>query len=129
MKQPTYRPTRRYANLTPADHVRIACELLGLTQVELARRAGLNTSHLSEMLHGKRAIGLAIAQRLSKVLGIPAARLLMIEEPADEQRKEIERALVRLRQHIKAARSIGEDTERVLLKDLEEAIEANRATA
>ena len=129
MKQATYRPARRCAILTPADRVRIACELKGLSQAELARRAGLNTSHLSEMIHGKRVIGLAIAQRLSKVLGIPAARLLEIDEPAEEQRREIERALARLRQHIKAARSISEDTERVLLKDLEEAIEANRATA
>jgi len=41
-----------------------------LTQMQLARLAGIPQRHLSEMEHGKRAIGKERAKRLAEVLKI-----------------------------------------------------------
>ncbi len=40
----------------------------GLTQVQLAEKAGLKPHHVSEMENGKRPIGKAMARRLAKIL-------------------------------------------------------------
>ena len=48
----------------------------GLTQVELARQAKIPQRHISEMEHGKRAIGKDRARRLAEVLNIPYQSLL-----------------------------------------------------
>ena len=42
----------------------------GMTQVQLARLAGIPQRHISEMEHGKRPIGKARAQKLAKILHI-----------------------------------------------------------
>jgi hypothetical protein len=39
-----------------------------LTQAQLSKKTGLNTRHISEMEHGKRPIGKAMAKRLSAAL-------------------------------------------------------------
>lgn len=41
-----------------------------LTQKELADKMGIEQSHVSQMEHGKRPIGKAMAKRFSKVLNI-----------------------------------------------------------
>ncbi|MFZ1986095.1 MAG: helix-turn-helix transcriptional regulator [Desulfatitalea sp.] len=41
----------------------------GLTQAQLSEKTGLNTRHISEMEHGKRPIGKAMAKRLATALG------------------------------------------------------------
>lgn len=41
-----------------------------LTQKELADRLGIKPHHISEMEHGKRTIGKAMAKRLSEVLNV-----------------------------------------------------------
>lgn len=124
-----YRPTKKYAHLTPADYVRIACELLELPQAEIARRAGLKPSHLSEIIHGKRGIGVPVAKRLSKVIHVPVARLLGADESEEKRRKKVERTLKRLKRHVTRSGTIGENTERTLLKDIDDALEANRSTS
>ncbi len=40
----------------------------GLTQKELAEKLGVKQHHISEMEHGKRSIGKAMAHRLAKIL-------------------------------------------------------------
>ncbi len=42
----------------------------GLTQVELAKQIGVTQADLSNMEHGRRPIGRAMAKRLSKALNI-----------------------------------------------------------
>ena len=42
----------------------------GLTQKELAEMIGTKTHHISEMEHGKRSIGKAMAHKLAKALGV-----------------------------------------------------------
>jgi ribosome-binding protein aMBF1 (putative translation factor) len=41
-----------------------------LTQKELAEKLGVKAHHISEMEHGKRPIGKAMAHRLATVLGV-----------------------------------------------------------
>ena len=41
-----------------------------LTQKELAEKLGINQHHISEMEHGKRTIGKAMAKRLADILKI-----------------------------------------------------------
>ena len=41
-----------------------------LTQKELAEQIGVKTHHISEMEHGKRSIGKAMARRLASILKI-----------------------------------------------------------
>jgi transcriptional regulator with XRE-family HTH domain len=40
----------------------------GITQAQLSEKTGLNTRHISEMEHGKRPIGKAMAKRLAAAL-------------------------------------------------------------
>ena len=124
MKKGHYIESKNYAKLSPSDRVKIACELSGMSQLEVARLAGLRPPHLNEIIHGKRPIGLDVAQRLSKALGLSVARLLDIEDEA--KRKEVELALMKLKKHVRESETIGEVTEKILLKDIDEAIEANR---
>lgn len=127
MKKEKCTESKNYAKLSPANRIKIACELSGMTQLEIAHRAGLRPPHLNEIIHGKRPIGLDVAQRLSKVLGLSVARLLDIADEA--VRKDVEAALIKLKKHIKESDSIGEITEKILLKDVDEAIEANQKTS
>lgn len=124
MKKERYNESKKYAEMRPADRIRIACELSGMTQLEIAHRAGLRPPHLNEMIHGKRSIGLGVAQRLSKVLGLSVARLLDITD--ETNREEVEAVLIKLKKHVTESESIGEITEKILLKDIDKAIDANR---
>lgn len=47
-----------------------------LTQVQLAEKLGLRPHHISEMEHGKRVIGKAMAKRLAKALNASYKPLL-----------------------------------------------------
>ena len=124
MKKERYVESKNYAKLSPADRIKMACELSGMSQLEVARLAGLRPPHLNEIIHGKRPIGLDVAQRLSKALGLSVIRLLDI---ADEgKRKEVEVVLMKLKKHVKESETIGEVTEKILLKDIDEALNANR---
>jgi|GEM_PF-4176851 len=128
MRKDKYLPAEKVAELKIADFVRLTCELKEITQAELARRAGIHPPHLSEIVHGKRAIGAAVARRLAKVIGISVSRLLE-DELEETKRKVVEDTLKRMKRHVKASESLGEETERILLEDIEEALEANRAAS
>ncbi|GAF81051.1 unnamed protein product, partial [marine sediment metagenome] len=93
--------------------------------LEFALRAGLHASHLSEIIHGRRGIGVPVAKRLSRVLHIPIARLLGMDEAEQLRQQTITNALRRMRKHITSSHSIGETTEKILLKDVEEALKAS----
>lgn len=44
----------------------------GIKQRELARQMGIQASHLSEIIRGKRPVTKSVADRLERVLGIPS---------------------------------------------------------
>jgi len=126
MSKEKYIPCPKIAEVTPAEFIRMTCELKEITQTEFARQAGLHPSHLSEIVHGKRPIGATVAKRLAKAIGISVARLLEDYDYEAERKKNVEAALKRALRHIKASQSLEENTERILLKDIEDAMEANR---
>jgi len=56
-------------------------ERTGTTQVELARRAGLPQSQLSQLLKGSRRCSVMKALALSKVTGVPVEKLVAWPKP------------------------------------------------
>ena len=56
---------------TEAGLVLAGCRLKAdMTQKELAEKLGIKPHHISEMEHGKRFIGKAMAHRLAKILNM-----------------------------------------------------------
>lgn len=58
--------------LSTGDTIKIAREMLGITQAELALKTGLSPQHVSEIEADKIDIGKKRALVLSRALGIPA---------------------------------------------------------
>lgn len=56
----------------PGDTLAETLGVLGMTQVELARRMGRSTTTINEIVRGKAAILPETASRLENVLGVPA---------------------------------------------------------
>lgn len=54
----------------PGEILQLELEERGLTQKEFAVQIGMSPSHFNELLHGKRSITMAIADKLQEVLGI-----------------------------------------------------------
>ena len=52
----------------------------GLTQAELARRAGIAASNLSAIESGKRRLSPAMEQRLRDALGLPSSKLRQLRD-------------------------------------------------
>lgn len=48
---------------------RAYCERHGITQSELARRAGISAPYLSELIHGRERVGAGAARRLRDAMG------------------------------------------------------------
>lgn len=76
----------------PAGTVlRHTLKALGISQAELARRTGLSTKHISQVISGRASIGDACALAIGEATGIPAEvwivldamhRMQLIAEPA-----------------------------------------------
>lgn len=61
---------------TPGYFLRLYRQRAGMTQVQLAERAGVRQHHLSEMERNKRSVGKAMAKRLAVILDCDYRRLL-----------------------------------------------------
>jgi transcriptional regulator with XRE-family HTH domain len=73
-----------------AEVVRLFAERLrelrlsrGMTQAELARRADVSVTHLSELENGEIAPGIDLVDRLARALGAAAADLLPAAAPPE----------------------------------------------
>ena len=64
---------KRHAKLTPGEALKIARELQGLSQSELARRTGIAQSALSALESGDTEMGVKRAKKLAAVLGVHPA--------------------------------------------------------
>ncbi len=62
--------------LTPADMVSILRDKNGLTQLELAKRAGLTQSTISNIENGRTQLGAERAKMLARVLHVHPAVLI-----------------------------------------------------
>jgi antitoxin component HigA of HigAB toxin-antitoxin module len=60
-----------FPDFGPAEALRGARGLRGLTQAQLAEKIGAHKVHISEMERGKRTIGVNMAKRLGKALDFP----------------------------------------------------------
>lgn len=60
-----------------SDLLRYHRTRLGLSQSDLAQKAGMDRSNLANVEAGRRSTGREIAKRLAKVLGVNDYRLLM----------------------------------------------------
>ena len=61
---------------TAGYYLRVYRQRADLTQVELARQAGLRQRHLSEMENNRRAVGTADAKKLARILNCDYRRFL-----------------------------------------------------
>ncbi len=68
-----YLPERRRARLTPGEALKIARELQGLSQSELARQTGIAQSALSAFEHGTQEMGLKRIKALASAIGVHPA--------------------------------------------------------
>lgn len=79
-----YYASPTYAELTPGEAVRIARQLQGLTQAELAARANMTQASVSAIETGQRAFGAERAARLARALDVHPAVLLFPSWRRDE---------------------------------------------
>lgn len=61
---------------TPGDTIRVAREMLELSQIELAQKSKIPQSTISAIESGKTIIGVERAKKLAQVLGIHPAVIL-----------------------------------------------------
>jgi transcriptional regulator with XRE-family HTH domain len=63
------------------DAVRARRDELGLTQEELAHRAGIHRTYLSDVERGARNVSLVNIEALAAALGVPMAELFRVVDP------------------------------------------------
>jgi transcriptional regulator with XRE-family HTH domain len=78
-----YVAERRHATLTPAQSLRIARELQGLTQTELARQSGIPQSTISAFESGREDMGLKRIKLLAAALRVHPAVIAFPEWEAE----------------------------------------------
>jgi HTH-type transcriptional regulator/antitoxin HigA len=62
-----------HPEFTPVERLRHLMEEHALTQAELARRAGVAVTSLSDILHGKRRISPRVRAKLAECFGVSAS--------------------------------------------------------
>lgn len=75
-KKTTHVPARARVVLSPADSVRVARELQGLTQGALAVASGIPQGTISSIESGRVTLGVERAERLARALKVHPAVLL-----------------------------------------------------
>jgi len=53
---------------------------VGLTQIELSKKAGISQAHIANIENGKRDIDFGVAIKLASALGVKACELLPLDE-------------------------------------------------
>ena len=85
---PEFTVAKFRGGLTPGEALRVAREMLGWTQYELARRANVLQGHISSIESGRVALGLERAKRLAVAMNLHPAVLLFPNW--DEERAKLE---------------------------------------
>jgi HTH-type transcriptional regulator/antitoxin HigA len=62
-----------HPDFTPVERLRHLMEEHALTQAELARRAGVAVTSLSDILHGKRGISPSVRAKFAECFGVSAS--------------------------------------------------------
>lgn len=71
-----YREAEERIHLNSGDVVKIAREMLGLTQVQLAKKTGISASHISDIEANRIDMGRKRALLLASALRIPAPYIM-----------------------------------------------------
>ncbi len=66
-------------SLHPGEVISMEIEAREISKSAFARQLGMNASHFSELLHGKRHVSAATALKLEKLLGIPAEYWMRVQ--------------------------------------------------
>lgn len=119
-----YVECKSYASIAPNEFVAELCDRSGESKAAIARRAGISPTILTDITSGHRPLTLARAKQLSKALNVSVECLLGLN---DARCRKVAGKLAALRSQISRSRSIGENTERTLLRIVDEAIEENEA--
>jgi transcriptional regulator with XRE-family HTH domain len=80
-------PARPHAVLTTGEVIRMLRELKGWTQVELARRSGINATNISLLENEKVEIGKRRAEQIAKAFDVHPAIIMFPEYEGSEIRK------------------------------------------
>ncbi len=83
-KKSNYVKAKDRTNLSAGDVIRVACDMLGINQAELARRSDIAESHISAIIAGKRTVGKVVAKKLGDALKISAGNILFAGEKPRE---------------------------------------------
>ena len=75
-KKTEYVKAKNRVKMASGDVVRVACEMLDMSQAELARRSGIAESHISAIIAGKKPSGKVYAAKLAGALGISPGQIL-----------------------------------------------------
>jgi transcriptional regulator with XRE-family HTH domain len=70
-----------------ADQLRQAIESSGVTLYQLSQNTGVHRSQLSRFMHGKRDLGLAIADKLCAALGLQLTKDGSVVPPASRRQR------------------------------------------
>ncbi len=87
-----YVKAKNRTHLSTGDVIRVACDMLGINQAELARRSGIAEPHISAIISGNKPIGRVVAGKLADVLQISPGNILFAGE-APRKGADIEDAL------------------------------------
>jgi HTH-type transcriptional regulator/antitoxin HigA len=66
-------------SLHPGEVLEMELEARSIKKTDFAMQIGLKPSHLSELLHGKRHVGAALALKLETLLSIPAEYWMRVQ--------------------------------------------------
>jgi len=105
--------------LSAGDVVRISCEMMEMSQADLARRSGIAASHISAIIKGTRPVGKAVAEKLAKPLHVSPGHILFAgKEPGKQSHvvELIDNKAKELRSHKRARKLMIGDSLRVVNK-------------
>ena len=80
-------PAKPHATLTSGEVIRMLRDLKGWTQVELAKRSGINATNLSLLENDRVLIGKKRTEQLAKAFGVHPATIMFPEYEAKEIQK------------------------------------------
>lgn len=140
-KRTDYVKAKDRVKLSAGDVIRVACEMLEMSQAELARKTGIAPSHISAIIAGKKSIGKVVAAKLAKALQISPGQILFagekprtgshvmetLEKNAQALREQNRELKTLLKGSIRLAKSMSKSTPemRKLMIKLEQASEIN----
>ena len=90
------------------NRLKILRKQAGLTQMELAKKAGLSQAHIANIENGKRDIDFGAAMKLARALNIKACELLPLEEQTEEVLTDEEKEFICLFRKSKATNGNAE---------------------